>query len=52
MTVDNVVDLDAQRLDRRPVERDTTCRDCGRTMPDTVRLVDHYAHACRPGRSS
>jgi len=52
MKRDNVVDLATQRLDRRPVERDTECRDCRRVLPDLVRLADHYAHGCRPGRSS
>lgn len=49
----NVVDLAAERLDRnRGPQRDTVCRDCGRNLDGLVRLADHYAHGCRPGRSS
>jgi hypothetical protein len=45
--IGTVVDLAAARLDRRPPERDTVCRDCGRVLDGLVRLADHYAHNCK-----
>jgi hypothetical protein len=47
-----LVNLTAARIERRPPERDTQCRDCGRVLADLVHLADHYAHGCRPGRTT
>jgi len=42
----DLVNLTAERTERRPVEMDHRCRDCDRVFAGLVQLADHYAFVC------
>jgi len=41
-----LVNLTVERVERRPIELDHRCRDCGMVCNGLVALADHYAFTC------
>lgn len=46
MPAGELINLAAARVERRPIELDHQCRDCGRYFPGLASLTDHYAFEC------